>query len=358
MAPPQKEIKAPLQWACLLLLIAAPATTWFLFKREKINAPRLQLANQYCVLDLGSGTFGQVLSGSFRIGNSGSLPLKFSLEAGCVCSALVPREGEIGPGEAEQVKVEIRLQNEGKAENVLIKIQTNDPESPTAEYRVRARCITPLVASPKTIDFGDVSVGVTPPVREVRLFDSYEKPLRATDDLLIETSDPKIQVSQVIAEGGDKGLRVSWDPGVTKGHFFGLIKVRRPNSDKGITIPVSGDLRSRLSVAPSVLLAGLGANGFYEGNFIVSSQTGSGLGKLQDVEKPDGFAIEEVGSGSQGRRLFRVKCGPDGMTALPVTLKLFFEGVPEAVVLRIQGQSLKRSAMPAEITAEKVTKAT
>jgi hypothetical protein len=128
------------------------------------------------ILDLGEALPGEQLSGNFAISNTGRAPLTLlKLQTGCECAEAVPSCSVLQPGGKARVKVTVQIKREGQHLLFPVKILTNDPATPIAEYRVSANAAAPVVRTePKEADFGELARGTGPALR-LNLLDPENK---------------------------------------------------------------------------------------------------------------------------------------------------------------------------------------
>ncbi len=72
---------------------------------------------------------------------------------------VAPGSGRIPPGEIQDVRVGVRLQEESEKKTVNLTISTNDSTRPVTVYSVFAECPASASAVPSRVDFGRIKPG-------------------------------------------------------------------------------------------------------------------------------------------------------------------------------------------------------
>jgi hypothetical protein len=296
--------------------------------------PRLELDNS-CPLYLGVGEVGQVLTGEFLLRNKGCEPLNFQLIPGCGgCSKLEPREGEIPPGRQRQIKVGVKLNNEGRGQSVLIRVFTNDPLHLQAEYHVVTKCRVPLVISPKSIDFGRVTVSKLskiPPTR-LQIFDSEGRPIRAEAGISIRSNNPLVTVVKDENSDDTLTMKVAIDPRSPSGMHVAQIDIRLTGADRGVEIPVRAEIEGLVRVSPETVYLRMDPSTaqFRDATFFVTSTDDSPLGEVR-INATSGFVVHELAPTSAKRRRFSVR-RESGKTLESGVINLSFQALDGLIV--------------------------
>jgi hypothetical protein len=297
------------------------------------NGPHLEKWSS-AAMDLGDGKPGEVLTGTFRLRNVGTEPLRFHIAASCACAQLQPREGTVAAGDAVEVLAGVRLRSEGSREHVRLQIMTNDPQEPVAEFYVQACCPAPFEVTPQAIDFGDVSAGASPEVR-LRVRDGKGNPL-APESVRIEgPASPHVSVVQD-AKGKEFVAFVRLSRAAPPGRFATEIKLRAMGGEKTMRVPVTANVLPLVLIAPRTLELRSPREGKgVEGEFLVWRTDGALLGKLLAIDTPPGLAVAELDSSGRRRR-FRVRAEAAANAVDLVPLRLSFQDLTESVAVAVR----------------------
>jgi hypothetical protein len=217
------------------------------------------------ILNAGEGTVGQVLEIAFPIENAGNLPLEVDVGRGSACAFVRPERAVIAPGEAVSVKVGVRLRQEGKIEQMLLLVQSNDPKQPHAELLVMAKCPAWLQLQPHTIDLGRQVAGASREV-VVEVSDGRNSPLNSTEDIELQTSSAVVRADWV----APARLRITIGP-IPKGEQRVEVTLRSKSTGKALHFPVNFEGVGRISVAPRELFLDSQRR---EGIIVIYSNTG------------------------------------------------------------------------------------
>ena len=253
----------------------------------------------------------------------------------CGCSELNPKLASIPPGESQDVRVGIRLQEEEHQKSLTIAISSNDPASPEVTYFVLAECLAPLRLTPRSIDFGTVGRGRSHRA-EISVQGSGGGTLPQGAKVSIESNHPHIKASRS-GTTADMTISVELSTDTPTGYVAGVIVVRAEPGNIRMEIPVNANVVGALAVAPaSIRLAENGAD--REFSFIVWRPDGASLGEPSRIESPPGVVVQAVGAKGDRRRRFSVRAS----SSLPAEsqVRVSFDGVaePAVVALRARGQ--------------------
>jgi hypothetical protein len=196
-------------WIISLAVVAGAGIYATRTPRRAAAFPMLALGNCRAI-DLGEGKPGDILTGTFLLGNSGGAPLMFTLTAGCACSQLDPGQGEIQPAEYRPIKVGVRLRSEGRDEHVLVHIETNSPETMHADFWVHASCPARLLVSPQTVDFGPVTIGTSKTMR-VHVSRGDKKPFSSISNLKVHGKNEHVKLAQRLTQAGTIEITIGLD---------------------------------------------------------------------------------------------------------------------------------------------------
>ena len=294
----------------------------------KPDGPRLSAPS--CVLDLGEGKPGELLTGSFDLRNTGNRELSFSLVAGCSCAHLEPRLGTIPPGGSVSIQVGVRLRDPGSRERIRIAIQSNDAKTPEAECSVTAMCPAPFDVTPMFVDFGTVAKGQTP-TAVVRVRGPSGNPIDPSAGLRFAVSNEQVVVEEMEYDGEARQFNVRLRSNVPTGHLQTVMTFRLAGVESPIQIPVAATVVGLVQTAPQSLVISAG----HEGKVIVWRTDGLPLGKLERIESPVGFAAEEITDPSAVRRVIRVRSIGPAHPQGELSLRLKFATIPDEVVIAV-----------------------
>ncbi|HMP03916.1 MAG TPA: hypothetical protein PKD86_05900 [Gemmatales bacterium] len=212
-------------------------------EHEDTPAPRLRLPA--CrVLDAGAGSLGQVLEALLPIENTGKLPLEVDTGTGRACAYIKPPRAVVAPGATLNMAIGIRLRQEGKSEQVLVRLTSNDPRQREAEIMVMAKCPAWLQVEPAQVALGTLPANSH---RELELLvtDGDGTPLSTTAGLDVLASSPLLQAEWISASR----LRVLVGP-VPKGVRREHVTLRNQDLGRSVQVPVSLEGVGWINVAP------------------------------------------------------------------------------------------------------------
>jgi hypothetical protein len=203
---------------------------------------------EHATLDLGEALPGEQLTGDFTIRNGGGAALTIlKLHTGCDCAAAVPSRSVIGPGEEAVVRVSVHIKREGQYLLFPVKIESNDPDTPVAEYRVSAHAAAPVVRTePKEADFGELARGTEPAFR-IKLLDPDNK------------AWPHRKTLEAECSGGVAGVKLSRDGEHLfwpLGDFADTLVLRPADSTRTRTVPVRGRVVPKFMASPTAVYFG------------------------------------------------------------------------------------------------------
>jgi hypothetical protein len=277
------------------------------FKNAGSKSPRLETIPDGA-LHLGEGSAGQVLTGTFSLGNTGREPLNFSLSPSCACSNLEPRQGVIEPGEFRPIKVGVRLRNEGKDERVAIRLDTNDPNVKTSDFWVLASCPAEILAEPALLDFGVLSREASCQ-REILLSLPRSKRPPLVSNLTISASTQRLTTHIAVHSSTALRILVRLGPATSDGFFRDVIRLKYADIDREIQLPVTALVRGPVQTAPTILRIPY-ARKFpveQEVKLLVWRTDGRPLGETSSLLVPPGLVVSEEKFGTSAQRhLFHV----------------------------------------------------
>ena len=296
--------------------------------------PLLELPGQE-VTDLGEGKLQETLQGSFTLRNKGGAPLRFQLDPGCGgCTTVTPRQGTLPPGAEEKITVKVTLRTLGKKELVAVKVQSNDAQCPVAERYFAAHCPAPYQVEPATLHFGRVLEGtVHRQVFKVR--GGHGEQLSPASPPAMEATSPRIQLHPVTEEGLAYEVRLENLP---RGDFAGFILLKVPGSDEKMQVPVTAQVVAKVITVPSsILLPDTNSSAGKRSAFLVKSLDNQPLGKLVKVDMPKWLELTPQGDDTTAStvRRYSLACKAAPPDDKAVDIHLYFEGLPEPVILRV-----------------------
>jgi hypothetical protein len=246
---------------------------------------------------------GEILDDRFQLRNHGTAPLEFSLTVSCGCSDLSPRAGTIPPGEAQDVHIGVELKEEGTEKILYVGIASNDPTTPKATYVVKAYCTSPLVLTPKTVNFGQVLRGQTPRI-DVKVTDENDQPLDAPGGLVVKSGSPYVCCESRVDDAKNSIVSVILAGEAPSGWLSERINLRLAGQDRSVELFVVANILDAIAVAPTVLDLEPGAR---RSIITVWRPDGGPLGRLTKVDAPAGVSLEALGSAKDRRRRFEVR---------------------------------------------------
>jgi hypothetical protein len=285
-------------------------------------------------LILGEGKQNEILTGSFSIRNIGTEPLTFRLDGSCACAELNPKEGEVAPGEVQDITIGVRLREEGRTETVTYNVKTNDPDAAETHFSVNANCPAPFTVTPPRIDLGTVLAGeAVPPVTVVVRAGTGKSPppvpifqaSSATKGLTVAKAD----------EAGEQRFDVRFVPGADRGAVTGDITLRSPDGKTEVRIPFAAEVVGPLSIAPRSVELRRG-KGDARADVLLWRPDGKALGSLDEAACPAGVRVEDLSAPGAVRRRFSILV-PEGV-ALPVgsEVRFRFAGIAERAAVSIR----------------------
>jgi hypothetical protein len=262
-------------------------------RRHLAAGPRLELPTKE--LNLGKARSGEIVDGFFRIINRGGQPLTYKLKATCGCSELSPTAGTIRPYGFEDVKVGIRLQNEGTKTVQVQVAETNDPGALQATVTVIARCPATFDVQPQIASFGVLRPGDRSDVRlSIRGEDG--EPLSKPERVRLTSSDPSIEIERGPATPGGITASLKYRANGPPGVRYGSILLEDEGTGVAMKVAYTANVIGELSVAPKAVT-------------LRDSPSGSAY---VIVTRPDGKPVGPIVVEIDGQsRWFRVEEGND-----------------------------------------------
>lgn len=304
------------------------------------SGPRLRIPR--CSLDLGCGSPGEVLTGSFFLSNVGSEILRFEIVASCGCSYLTPDAGEIAPGCSQQIAMSIRLPEiRGTSRTVDLAIETNDPDRPNAAYQASAESRSLLQVSPRIVDFGQIVEGESPSIK-VQVKDADSKDFGSVDRMpAFSFTGSQILLRRDNSFGDEFNLLLTMRANARRGRFRELLRLKPFGSQEFVEIPVVGTVVGTINAAPSTIYFDHNGQGVHPASFLIWRPNGCTLGGLVTIDAPNGFVVHEVTEGIHPRlRKFDVRCDRADPTLTGGRIVLVFDNGNQRVSGEVQVVSL------------------
>jgi Protein of unknown function (DUF1573) len=209
----------------------------------QLMSPKLVI--QQTEYDFGDIKQGEKVTHMFVLTNGGGDLLKLTnIHASCGCTAALPEKDELGPGESTNLKVTFNSAGRFGRQKKLVRIESNDPDNPTAIITIKANIILsdaenstyPVLHFAETQhDFGKVKEG-----RIVEYIFSFENtgtsPLKIMD---IKTSCgcTAALISSELLQPGEQGtLKVELDTSKRKGKMTRTITIKSNDPKNSTTI--------------------------------------------------------------------------------------------------------------------------
>lgn len=166
--PVQKRLAGPLRLLgsalalagiCHLLVLLAATST---LAQLSVDQPIITVEPE--VMDFGVVQQNESRSGDITIRNIGGAMLQIrDIKSDCGCTVAEVNQRELGPGESTLLSVTFNSKKFEGPQTKLVKIYTNDPQSPVVEYQVLAKVHVPVYVTPikRQLGFGRLRQGET-----------------------------------------------------------------------------------------------------------------------------------------------------------------------------------------------------
>ncbi|MBI1871182.1 MAG: DUF1573 domain-containing protein [Chlamydiae bacterium] len=152
---------------------------------EEVN-PSSQMLQPHITFTEREHNFGDMIQGDkvsydFSFKNEGNAPLKMGkIETSCGCTGAVAGKNELAPQESSVLHVTFNSTGRQGVFNKGIKVNSNDPSSPSVELTIHGTIRTPFQIEPQVINFGLMKLGESGE-KELKIkADAYPKPLKIT----------------------------------------------------------------------------------------------------------------------------------------------------------------------------------
>jgi len=144
---------------CHLLVLLAAACP---FAQLSVDQPIITVEPE--VMDFGVLQQNESRSGEITIRNIGGTMLQIrDIKSDCGCTVAEVNQRELEPGESTILSVTFNSKKFEGPQTKLVKIYTNDPQSPVVEYQVLAKVHVPVYVTPikRQLGFGRLRQGET-----------------------------------------------------------------------------------------------------------------------------------------------------------------------------------------------------
>lgn len=281
----------------LVLSIAAP----FAIAQEKA-APRLTLVEP--IKDFGTVPKGEKLNYSFVVKNTGTADLEIiAAKPTCGCT-VADFDKIIKPGQTGKVAAAVETINFAGPISKSITLETNDPNTPTAQLTISA-IVKPFV---EAYPAGFVRFNLLQGEAETQTVTLYSEETEPFEIVKIESPQPWIKVTQRKADAGNGLLPNLGRPG--QAQYKLDIAVGGPESKVGAlgekikittnsrhqpeySISVSGVIRPTFRVEPTAV-------NFGEVAFNDTAATRTIILRSNNLKAPESFAVSKVESSIPG----------------------------------------------------------
>jgi hypothetical protein len=203
-----------------------------------------QLLNPKLVLqqnehDFGDINQGEVVSHIFVLSNSGGGLLTISkVRPSCGCTAAMPEQNELGPGESTNLTVSFNSKGRMGKQKKIVRIETNDPENPQQIITIKGNVVVegtkhnvgPVLEFSETqYDFGKIEEGKV--VEHTFKFQNNGKATLKINDIKTSCGCTAALVSsEKIAPGEEGTLLVELDTKNRKGKMRRTITIKSNDS--------------------------------------------------------------------------------------------------------------------------------
>lgn len=276
--------------ALVIILGSVGLCAFLLFDKR----PELVLPAHH-VINIGSGTPGEVVHGSFLLKNRGNAPLVFKIIRSCGCTELSPSSGTLLPNSDINIRVAVKLTEFADSERtVRLTIESDDPESPRSDLVVQANCPSPFTLSKRSVNFGNlVKSELADAERTVKVnFGTWNKNVKLR---LVEEVDA-FPVTISHSGAGDYLVMIKASDNLASGSYFNRILLETDLNNRSVSVPLPVSLRvvERISAVPSTFYLRQSAANSVVDFLLVNRFANESLKKISLHEPPVGFRLEEV----------------------------------------------------------------
>lgn len=249
--------------------------------------------------------FGPVPRGAkgrhpFVLTNRTAEPLTIvDVRASCGCTSGRADKSLVQPGQTAVVEAEMDTRNfvGVKATTLYVTVATASGGTVEVGLRVQSNILSDIVLNPGTIDFGTVVQGQ--PIERSLTIDRVGEPGWRAERMLTGSRSLQGSLTETVRNGGQVGylLKVAVKPDAPAGPIREEIRIlTNDRSSGGIPVLVTGFVRGKLTVTPSVLAMGVASSAAPmtgkvvvrgAGPFAVKGVDGASDGFSLTVDNPD-----------------------------------------------------------------------
>ncbi|MDX1582022.1 MAG: DUF1573 domain-containing protein [Thermoanaerobaculia bacterium] len=267
-----------------------------MFAAVAFAAPRMTVVEP--IQDFGTVPKGEVLTHSFKIKNTGDEDLEIiRVQPACGCT-VADYDAVIAPGETGRVEAAVKTEAFSGPINKSVTIQTNDPDTPTAQVAIRA-VVKPFVeAYPAGFVRFNVLQGETDK-RSVILYSEEDEPFEIEGVDVpgdwVKVDYAKVPQSERAPVGPEGQTQYKVDvtlggPTAPVGPLMDKVQIHTNSKHQPVyQLSMSGVIRPAFNVSPTVLNFGEIDPAVHETVRVVTVSTNS-------KESPDAFRVEKVES--------------------------------------------------------------
>lgn len=287
---------------------------------------------------MGKGRPGELLSSSVILQNVGTEPLHFWATGSLPVTSLEPREATIEPRGMVELKVTLRLREQGRDEHAVVHVHTNDPATPIYQHRFLALCPAPLEVSPGVVAFGNVQAGSSPTCT-LRLKDPDGMPL-SPSRIKVVSSSPHLTFEPKALSDREVLLVVRLSDATPRGEIRGDIRLGIARAEGEVVIPVSACVKGPVRTAPEIvfLIKDASAKEQRGAALFVWRADAQPLGPVEAITKPDWLSVKEGDSKDPKLRRFHLRAERDPGSGGPATVRIRFADAPEEALVTVEAE--------------------
>lgn len=316
---PSKSMLKTISFSFVIMLFAAVA----------LAGPRLTVVEP--IKDFGTVPKGDVLTYKFPIKNTGDEDLEI-LRVSPACGCTVANyDAVIKPGETGHVEAAVETKDFQGPINKAVSIQTNDPDTPTAQVSIRATVKPYVEAHPAGFVRFNVLQGETDK-RTVVLYSEEDEPfeieaIEVPGDWVKVSHAPVSETERVpVGRDGQNQYRVEvvvGGPTAPVGPLMDKVRIHTNSAHQPeYLLSLSGVVRPAYNVSPTVL-------NFGEVNPKASETVRVITVSTNNTDSPAAFTVNKVESTNPG--LFNAQAKPTAPGQYQVEVKLSAEAAAGAV---------------------------
>lgn len=264
--------------------------------------------------DFGKLNPDQRVNCEFKFKNEGKGVLEIqNVKTSCGCTAALPDEKLIGPGESSSIKVQYHAGRGSGMVDKTVSVTPNDPELPTATLHFTGMIVTEMNLSPTYVRMTDVDKS-KPAEQEVLITPRYPEKFELTN---VQSDNPAVAVTTYKLSDGHIKLVVAFQPdklpqpapAFLNGKIHG---VTNAESQPELKLPVYIKFKEDYSARPErVMIMGSGASR----EVIISSSKGE-LFQITRVGSDTPFIKVEITTNGQAANM--IKISADGASPKPI----------------------------------------